>query len=54
MIRAYTRLKKALNCDISLAEMFFQYPTIQALAEFLSQTQAGIENLEERTEPRGP
>ena len=50
MVRAYTRLRKVLqdrptngarhtgnDRDLSIIEMFFQYPTIHALAEFLTQ-----------------
>jgi SagB-type dehydrogenase family enzyme len=35
MVRAYTKLRKLLKRDISIIEMFFQYPTIHALTEFL-------------------
>jgi hypothetical protein len=41
MVQAYTKLRKILARDISIVEMFFQYPTIHALAEFLVQTQGG-------------
>ena len=40
MVRAYTKLRKVLDRELSLVEMFFQYPTIQALAAFLSEDQA--------------
>ncbi len=36
MVRAYTRIRKFLKRDISILEMFFQYPTIRSLTEFLS------------------
>jgi amino acid adenylation domain-containing protein len=39
MARAYIKLRQALNCNLSIVEMFFQYPTIHALAEFLTQGQ---------------
>jgi epothilone synthetase B len=35
MVRAYTKLRKLLKRDLSIIEMFFQYPTIHALTEFL-------------------
>ncbi len=39
MVRAYNKLHKVLPRDLSIIEMFFQYPTIHALAEFLTQGQ---------------
>jgi hypothetical protein len=37
MVRVHTKLRKILKRDLSIMEMFFQYPTIHALAEFLTQ-----------------
>ncbi len=39
MVRAYTKLRKLLDRDVSLVEMFFQYPTINNLVEFLTNNQ---------------
>ncbi|GHO60132.1 hypothetical protein KSB_86070 [Ktedonobacter robiniae] len=37
MVRAYTRLRKLLQKNVSMVTMFFQYPTIAMLSEFLAQ-----------------
>jgi amino acid adenylation domain-containing protein len=40
MVQTYTRLRKLLDRDISITDMFFQYSTIHALAAFVTQKQA--------------
>jgi len=50
MVQAYTKLHKILPRDMSIVEMFFQYPTIHALAEFLTQAQRVQPSMEEGTD----
>jgi hypothetical protein len=47
MVQVYTKLHKILSRDISIIEMFFQYPTIHTLAKFLIQAQHTQTDLEE-------
>jgi amino acid adenylation domain-containing protein len=39
MVRAYTKLRKIIQQDLSIIEMFFHYPTIHSLTEFLTKNQ---------------
>ncbi len=52
MVRAYTKLRKILTRDISIVEMFFEYPTIHALTEFLTSEENSQHALQEKTEQR--
>jgi hypothetical protein len=47
MVQAYTKLRKVLLHDISIIEMFFQYPTIYTLAQFLAEGERAQPALEE-------
>nr|BBH88071.1 hypothetical protein KTC_28220 [Thermosporothrix sp. COM3] len=39
MVRAYTRLRQLFHTEMSIVEMFFQHPTIQTLANALTNVQ---------------
>ncbi len=40
MVQTYTKLRKLLDRDISITDMFFRYATVHALAAFVTQKQA--------------
>jgi epothilone synthetase B len=52
MVRAYNKLRQLAAKEISMVEMFFQYPTIHSLSEFLLQEQSTLLAAKGDTEQR--